>query len=206
MWVTCRMTGMIVEFQLIAGHIALDFANTLDYRFDSARTIELIPSYERLVDFARQSRLITEPMSRRFKGLGNQRVSESVLKRAIQFRETVDPLFRSVIAKEPPKRNCLEKFNQFVRECRAHERFYWKSGEMVRGYGDVEHGPEDLLWLLIEPAASLLTSADFDHVRECHETSCRWLFLDHSKNHSRRWCSMKLCGNRSKIRRFRGQE
>ena len=46
-------------FQLVAGHVALDFANTLDFRFDPCRTVDLLPSYDRFVDFALQSGLIT---------------------------------------------------------------------------------------------------------------------------------------------------
>jgi predicted RNA-binding Zn ribbon-like protein len=48
----------------------------------------------------------------------------------------------------------------------------------------------------------LLGSSQRGRVRECSEESCRWLFLDHSKNRSRRWCNMQICGNRAKARRF----
>jgi predicted RNA-binding Zn ribbon-like protein len=42
-------------------------------------------------------------------------------------------------------------------------------------------------------------------LRECGNPECRWLFLDTSKNHTRRWCDMKICGNRMKARRFKAQ-
>ena len=51
-------------------------------------------------------------------------------------------------------------------------------------------------------AADLLTSSDLALVRTCASPTCRWFFLDTSKNHHRRWCSMKQCGNRAKVRRF----
>jgi predicted RNA-binding Zn ribbon-like protein len=51
-------------------------------------------------------------------------------------------------------------------------------------------------------AADLLTSSDLALVRTCASPTCQWFFLDTSKNHHRRWCSMKQCGNRAKVRRF----
>jgi predicted RNA-binding Zn ribbon-like protein len=53
------------------------------------------------------------------------------------------------------------------------------------------------LWSL----ADLLTGPDRTHLRECANDRCLWLFLDDSKNGSRRWCSMQSCGNRAKARR-----
>jgi predicted RNA-binding Zn ribbon-like protein len=61
------------------------------------------------------------------------------------------------------------------------------------------------VWAMAQSAAGLLTSAAMEHVRACSSPTCRWLFLDTSKNHSRRWCDMKLCGNRMKARRFQAR-
>jgi hypothetical protein len=53
--------------------------------------------------------------------------------------------------------------------------------------------------------ADLLTSPDVARVRECDASNCAWLFLDRSKNRTRRWCDMKVCGNRDKARRYRAR-
>jgi len=47
----------------------------------------------------------------------------------------------------------------------------------------------------------VLTGEALARVRECGGTACNWLFLDESRNRSRRWCSMESCGNRAKARR-----
>ena len=57
------------------------------------------------------------------------------------------------------------------------------------------------VWLLARSAAELLTSAQLNRVRECGGVNCGWLFLDTSRNGSRRWCDMKSCGNRAKTQR-----
>ncbi len=60
---------------------------------------------------------------------------------------------------------------------------------------------ERILWPIVESAAELLTSPDLKKVRECEASDCYWLFLDNSRNRSRRWCTMSACGNREKARR-----
>jgi len=57
--------------------------------------------------------------------------------------------------------------------------------------------------MLALSAAGLMTSPEMARVRACGSSDCRWLFLDTSKNHTRRWCDMKICGNRMKARRFK---
>ena len=61
---------------------------------------------------------------------------------------------------------------------------------------------EAILYRIVKSAADLLVSAELQRLRECADPECGWLFLDFSRNHSRRWCSMESCGNRAKARRF----
>lgn len=56
-------------------------------------------------------------------------------------------------------------------------------------------------WPIVYSAAKLLASSGLDRVRQCAGDDCGWLFLDTSRNHSRRWCDMADCGNRAKARR-----
>jgi predicted RNA-binding Zn ribbon-like protein len=59
-----------------------------------------------------------------------------------------------------------------------------------------------MLWPIVRSAAELLTSEDLGRVRRCGREGCDWLFVDSSKNRSRRWCSMEMCGSRVKSRRY----
>jgi predicted RNA-binding Zn ribbon-like protein len=60
---------------------------------------------------------------------------------------------------------------------------------------------DDVAWRVARSAADLLTTADLALVRECAADTCGWLFLDRSRNRSRRWCDMNVGGNRAKVRR-----
>jgi predicted RNA-binding Zn ribbon-like protein len=58
--------------------------------------------------------------------------------------------------------------------------------------------PESLLQPIGEVLAILLTQEDFSHVKACEGPACTLLFADHTRGHTRRWCSMEICGNRAK--------
>ena len=58
-------------------------------------------------------------------------------------------------------------------------------------------------WSIARSAVEILTGELYDLVRECAADDCAWLFIDTSRNHSRRWCSMSSCGNRAKVHQFR---
>ena len=76
---------------------------------------------------------------------------------------------------------------------RVGERFAWD--------WTPENALDRVLWPVVRDAAELLSGEDLDRVGRCADANCGWLFLDTSRNHSRRWCSMKDCGNRAKARR-----
>jgi predicted RNA-binding Zn ribbon-like protein len=63
--------------------------------------------------------------------------------------------------------------------------------------------PRDLLVPVAHYAANFFATADYPAIRKCENPECILFFYDTSKNHSRRWCSMELCGNRSKVAAFR---
>jgi len=194
------------QFQLVAGHVALDFANTLDNRYNPERSIELLSTYECFLAFASQSGVITGQQERKLLSETSARDARHVLDRVIELRESLHSLFRSVATGRPPDRSCLQTFNRFLADTRVQDVIVWRKPDFVGLCRDLAEVPDGPLWPVAEAAADLLKSPDRRHVRECGEETCRWLFLDRSKNHSRRWCDMKICGNRSKVQRFRTKQ
>jgi len=207
--VKCEMGGyndrpeaMAEKFQLVAGHLALDFANTLDNRYDPERLLELLPTYERFLAFAKQSGIITGQQMRRILLETSERNARYTHDQVIELRETLYFLFRSVASGRPPDQSCLRTLNRFLADTRIPDAIVWRKPDFSRACRDLAERPDGPLWPVIDAAANLLTSPDRHYVHECGEETCRWLFLDRSKNHSRRWCDMQICGNRSKARRF----
>jgi predicted RNA-binding Zn ribbon-like protein len=58
--------------------------------------------------------------------------------------------------------------------------------------------PESLLQPIGDALAALLVEEDFSHLKACEGPACTLLFVDHTRAHTRRWCSMEICGNRAK--------
>ncbi|KVN53107.1 CGNR zinc finger domain-containing protein [Burkholderia anthina] len=73
--------------------------------------------------------------------------------------------------------------------------------KIVERYAD--RTPEEFLAPLTEAVSQLICYADFSLVKKCENPDCMLWFLDRTKSHRRRWCSMALCGNRQKVAAFR---
>ena len=193
------------EFQLVAANLCLDFINTLDDRGDPEREQELLTSYTDLLAFLRQSRALPEALLRRLAHRVEGSPSAKILDRARRFREVLYRIFAAVLEKHNPPAPDLDEISSEWRRVSRHFRlrrgtngFEWQWNEE----NESETVGDRVLWPIVRSAVDLLTSSDLDRVRACEAETCRWLFLDTSRNHSRRWCDMKVCGNRSKVRRF----
>ena len=127
-------------------------------------------------------------------------VSAAVFSEAVEIREMIYRLLRSVAAGSAAASEDIRRLNRALREAaprtsleRSDGGFGWRAELRPTAPGMLAPA----LWSL----ADLLTGPDRTHLRECANDRCLWLFLDDSKNGSRRWCSMQSCGNRAKARR-----
>jgi predicted RNA-binding Zn ribbon-like protein len=115
-------------------------------------------------------------------------------------------LFVAAVTGGRPSSEAIDTFNALLGEARSHRQLCWDRKEFVWRYRGFPDQPASPIWPIAEAAAELLSSSDHSRIRQCSEPDCRWLFLDHSKNHSRRWCDMSICGNRAKARRFHARQ
>lgn len=191
-------------FELTGGHPALDFANTVDNR-PTARRKELLNSYADFVAWSLQAGLVSSAQAARLARRAQSAPSraQALLRRAIALREAFYEALSARAAQATPPPAALKRINSLLpavllrsRISRRGERFEW---EFSGGAGDLDLP----LWAAGQAMAELLTSEKLPLVRECAAGDCSWLFLDRSRNRSRRWCEMRVCGNRDKVRRFR---
>jgi predicted RNA-binding Zn ribbon-like protein len=135
-------------------------------------------------------------------GTSNLPEAEWVLRRAIRLREALYPLFRGAAQGQPPDPDDLGVLQAELTRALPHLRIGWSPAGFAREW---EHGSpalDQVLWPVSWSAAELLTHGPIDRIRECPgQGNCGWLFLDLTKNASRRWCDMRVCGNRAKARR-----
>jgi predicted RNA-binding Zn ribbon-like protein len=205
-------------YQLLAEHPVLDFVNTLDNRFVEGGPQELVTTYADLLSFTRQTGLLDATVIRALaereqstKALAIKAIG--ALRSARELREALASLFYGALThpqKPPPDMKTLQRHFQRAEQ---HRELSWeRDPDDERGapraawrWGSFNGDLELPVWAIAQSSAELLTSAAVDQVRMCGGDTCRWLFLDTSRNHSRRWCDMKLCGNRMKARRFQSR-
>ena len=193
------------KFDLSGGALCLDFANTVLKRNQPDKAHDELSNYARLVGFAKQSKLLS-PSKADFlaKRSGVKHLNtHRVLPAAVMLREAIYRVFSSVAAERPIASKDLKLIEDFALEAWKHRQLMPTSQGGYRWQWKAEdaENPSQMLWPIALSAAELLSSDGLSSVRECAADDCAWLFLDESRNRSRRWCDMSVCGNRQKARR-----
>jgi predicted RNA-binding Zn ribbon-like protein len=191
-------------FQLLAGHPALELVNTLDLRF-SANPQELLPTYPDLLRFAAQLRLLPAEQARKLGRTVRAQDGQLVLASTVELREALAALLYAWVDGNKPAARQVEILETHFHAAALHRSLGSGDERLVWSWSGLEQQAELPLWKLAQSASDLLVSDDARRVKGCGDPTCRWLFLDLSKNHTRRWCEMKTCGNRMKARRHQAR-
>ena len=122
------------------------------------------------------------------------------------LREALYRIFKSVRQRPAATESDVDVLRNELSIAKSHQRLLRAGPGFVWAWDYLENAPDSSLWRVSISAADLLTSADLQKLRQCSGDECGWMFLDTSRNRTRRWCDMKDCGNRAKVRRFRRKE
>jgi predicted RNA-binding Zn ribbon-like protein len=191
-------------FKLSAGHPALELVNTLDLRF-SPNPQDLLPTYPDLLRFAAQLRLLTAEQVRKLGRTVRAHDGQRVLASAVELREALAAVLYAWIDGGMPADGQVEILEKHFHAAALNRSLGKGDERLVWSWSGFEQQAELPLWKLAQSASDLLVSDDARRVKGCGDPACRWLFLDLSKNHTRRWCDMKTCGNRMKARRHQAR-
>ena len=192
-------------FELVGGRICLDFVNTMSGMRVTNPT-ERLAGYADLLSWAEQAGLLPVGEARRLQREAEQhpRRAAEALAEAVRLREALHAALAAALRGRRPEQQDLEALSGWISSALAQRKLQpARSGFALRW----EERPDDLLAFLRPVAASaaeLLASPDLRQVRLCAESEvdrCGWLFLDETKNRSRRFCTTGDCGNRAKQRR-----
>lgn len=191
------------DLHLVGGRPCLDFTNTVSGRRAGERR-DRLTSYEALARWSRHAGLIDQATLRRLLAAQQERPDDAarVLERAVALRESLYRMLRAAGDGRRPRAADITVLNR--EWCEALKHLQLTTGEPCctvecRGAGDAL---DRMLWTIAQSATELLTSGDVQRVKACDDQECAWLFVDESRNRSRRWCDMRDCGNRAKARRF----
>ena len=193
------------NFELVAAHPALDFVNTLDWRFRQSGPEDLLNTYADLVHFTAQSNLLPSKQAQHLLLTVTPRKAAKALESSRELREALAETLYSFLDSRAPAEAQLKTLERHFQAARRHQSLHRKATRLEWSFGGKEDASELPLWLLALSASDLITSEPMPMVRACDNLECQWLFLDTSKNHTKRWCDMRICGNRMKARRFKAQ-
>lgn len=192
------------RFSSVGGTLCLDFANTVGSHL-SEEPNEHLDSYEDLLAWAGQSgALFGEEVTKLAEAAARRPTdAEDAFNSALDLRRTIYQIFSAVASERSAPAEAMQTFNEYISGALAHARVVEEESGFAWGWAaEAEVSLERMLWPVAQSAADLLVSGQLEKVRECGGHDCSWLFVDISKNHSRRWCSMNDCGNRAKVRKF----
>ena len=192
----------MVKYEMVGGRTCLDFVNTGSQR-RSGPFGEKLNSYEDLLEWGFQAEALNEAEVAHLKTLAGRdpKGAEAVLERGRVLREAIYRVFYARQAGEALPADDLRVINEEHARA-AVNRVLTPTGIGICNFEFATFDALDRpLWPVAVSAVNLLSSSDTERVKECGTDNCNWLFLDTSKNRSRRWCDMKECGNREKARR-----
>jgi predicted RNA-binding Zn ribbon-like protein len=190
------------QFKLLGGHPALDFINTV-HDWTVSAPHDYLSEFADAIRFGEATGLLTRADVVRLR----RRTPHIELTRLRELRALLKQIFQMRLSGRAPSNMDLGKLSADLAEAaRAMElivatRTHRSRQVPVMRVIAAEKAGDALLRLrIVEAAAALLVSDAMLRVKSC--PACGWLFLDVSKNRSRRWCSMNTCGAIAKARRY----
>ena len=183
------------KLDLVGGNVGLDFANTVTTRTD------YVERYDDLVSWAQHAKILPSKARKSLvdRAARNPKGVDRAVRRAHRLRDAIHGTFTAIAAGELPAAadasRVLRSYGAAMARARlegdpAQPRLHWSVASTLGGVLDP----------IACAAGDLLLASDRPPVKLC--PGCPWLFVDQSRNSSRRWCDMKTCGTRDKMRRY----
>jgi predicted RNA-binding Zn ribbon-like protein len=191
------------KFSQIGGVLCLDFTNTASWHA-SYRSTEHLNDFCDLLRWSNEYGIIG-PDTKLALSEGAERNPAgalTILTRARKLREGLYRIFVAVSQRKSPGRPDMQLLNETLDQAPVrfevqHEESGF-SGKRMTGGSEFATVLGPVAW----SAAELLTSENLHRIKRCADDTCGWLFLDNTKNRSRRWCDMGDCGSRAKAKRY----
>jgi predicted RNA-binding Zn ribbon-like protein len=164
------------------------FVNTLDLEGDS----DELSSPEALTSWLAERHLLSEGM----------KVGRRALERAIELREALRRLLlaNNGAALDP---EAIEALNDTIADAALSVRFE-PDGQPALAVRS--SGPGAVVAPIVTIVYEAMVNGTWSRLKACPADDCHWAFYDHSKNHSGTWCTMRVCGNRAKVRAYRERQ
>ena len=189
-------------FDFCGGHLAIDFTNTVGDR--GSERVEHFRTFGDVVAWAEARGILARGAAAalRQRAADEPEAAARAFRSALVLREALYHLLAAASSGRRIRPADLNVVNQHVADT-------FKGAALAPSGGRFSLETRADTWLdlvtrpVVRAAVDLLTSDTLKHVGRCADEECAWLFLDTTRSRTRRWCDMRSCGNRNKVRRFR---
>jgi predicted RNA-binding Zn ribbon-like protein len=190
----------VTRMRLVGGNLGLDFINTRTGLPPVIPSDDLFDGYGGLVAWAAYAGAVSETAAAQLRRLAHEDplAADAAFARSRRVREDLDEVFRTLVEGREADDSVLNRLRED--ESDALRSAHLRPGAVFAWTWDNDRSLARPLWPVVHEAIRLLLTGPLDRIKQCG--GCRYLFLDESRNHTRRWCSMEDCGTDEKIRRY----
>lgn len=192
--------GAVRPLEIVAGHLALDFANTVDDPYGPGR-VDHLASYPLTLTWSSRVGLISDDQTERLDQIAAQRpeAAAAALDSIHRLRGIIESTFTDLVTEPASAERHWAALRPYMLESTTRVELRRSATAYELTWPDTDDLGA-IMWPLAQSALDLLRSPELRRLKRC--AACPWLFLDGSKNGSRRWCTMNICGTDEKIRRY----
>lgn len=184
----------------LAEALGLDFLNSIATPVDTQ--VEWIANGDDLLAWLDAAKIVPQDVLEELRTSAGPGELDALAAQARGLREW----FRAFVVEHKGKKmsaralQSLDPINRVLARDEGFSQIVVEETETGLNYKPMRRwrSPEALLIPIAEAMASLICKEDFTYVKACEGPACTLLFLDKTRSHARRWCSMAICGNRAK--------
>lgn len=182
--------------QLLGGRLCLDFLN--------ATPAPSTLSWDELILFLEATRVVSAERGAQLLALpqSDPQAAGELLQKAQQLGSSLRKVFTAMQRKQKIAAEWIESVNEILGITEGHDELVCRNGIWQIEFIAREGGLNWLLAAVARSAAELIAEGAGARLRLCSNPRCGLFFYDKSRTHRRRWCSMAVCGNRSKVAAF----
>lgn len=189
-------------FLFVGNQLFLDFLNTRPLM--NGTLVEMLPNWPALVRWLRAAELLDQRQAEQLSRRGTATQRAEVLDELLQFRERIRAVVFHLEAGRAPEAAAVAELNEWLARHPSADQLVWNGTGWRRARYLDPRSPRDVVAPLVDHAAALLSGCAPARIRKCEQ--CVLHFFDTSRNGTRRWCSMQLCGNRAKVKAYAGRK
>lgn len=189
------------KFLFVGNQTCLDFINTQMIRH--GRLTDLLEDFSDLIAWMVKARILDEGEAKKaLRKWGGQQEGLRTFERARKLRATLREMVGRIADGRAVPQSAVDAINGLLRHRLGYAQLTRTRGGFERRF-HVETGEAvHLLAPVAESASDLLAHCDRSLIKRCKNRECILFFYDTTKNHTRHWCSMSICGNKIKVAEY----